>query len=205
MARENLQQIIAQNITLLRRANGMTQAGLAEKLGYSDKSVSKWERADGIPDVLCLKAMADLFGVTVDYMLQAEHTEDPAAVGTLEDAPAPTPEYAVSRRHVVLLTIAGVWLLAALVFLIVKISGVVFVLPFVAALPISALLLVIFNSIWGRRAWQFPVVSFFVWTVFFLLCWLLRPGAWLLMLVCVPATLVVWLACRVRKKTDPEA
>ena len=57
----DLTQIIAGNIAQLRKANGMTQAGLAEQLGYSDKSVSKWERAEGVPDVLCLKKIADLF------------------------------------------------------------------------------------------------------------------------------------------------
>ncbi|MBQ8186318.1 MAG: helix-turn-helix transcriptional regulator, partial [Clostridia bacterium] len=69
----DIPQIIARNITTLRKNAGMTQAGLAEKIGYSDKSISKWERAEGIPDVICLKAIADLFGVSVDYMLTEEH------------------------------------------------------------------------------------------------------------------------------------
>ena len=203
MAHENLQKIIAENITSLRRSHGMTQAGLAEKLGYSDKSVSKWERADGIPDVLCLKAMADLFGVTVDYMLTSEHPADGAERTVPAEPAEKPPEYAVSRRNITLLSVAGVWLLAFIVAVIVRISGTVFVLPFVAALPISALLLVIFNSVWGRRAWHFYAVSFLVWAILFLLCWLLRPRAWLLMLVGIPATVVVWLSCRVRKKTEP--
>ena len=66
MEREGLSYTIAKNITELRRAHGLTQAALAEKLDYSDKSVSKWERAEGLPDVICLKRIADLFGVTVD-------------------------------------------------------------------------------------------------------------------------------------------
>ena len=73
MEREGLSYTIAKNITELRRAHGLTQAALAEKLDYSDKSVSKWERAEGLPDVICLKRIADLFGVTVDYLLREEH------------------------------------------------------------------------------------------------------------------------------------
>ncbi|MBQ7218900.1 MAG: helix-turn-helix transcriptional regulator, partial [Ruminococcus sp.] len=46
----------------------MTQAQLGEELSYSDKSVSKWERGESIPDVYVLKHIADLSGVTVDYI-----------------------------------------------------------------------------------------------------------------------------------------
>ena len=52
----------------------MTQDELGEKLNYSDKAISKWERGDGIPDAFVLKKMSELFGVTVDYIL-SEHTE----------------------------------------------------------------------------------------------------------------------------------
>ena len=46
----NIKSIIAQNITDLRRAKGLTQLELAEQLNYSDKAVSKWERAESMPD-----------------------------------------------------------------------------------------------------------------------------------------------------------
>ncbi len=200
MAHENLQEIIAGNIAELRRSKGLTQAELAEKLGYSDKSVSKWERADGTPDIFCLKSMADLFGVSVDYMLSAEH---PAQAGDAAPAkPADDgPRYAVSRRNITLVSVAGVWLLALLLSVTVKLSGAVFVLPLIAAIPVSALLLVIFNSLWGRREWQFFAVDFLVWGILLLICWLLRRHQpWLLMILGVPATAVVWFACGVKKE-----
>ena len=64
---EDMKQIIAKNIASLRQASGMTQLELAEKLNYSDKAISKWERGDSIPDVLVLKTIADLFSVSLDY------------------------------------------------------------------------------------------------------------------------------------------
>ncbi|MBQ7100690.1 MAG: helix-turn-helix transcriptional regulator, partial [Clostridia bacterium] len=57
---------MAKNISELRKASGLTQAQLAEKLSYSDKSVSKWERGDGVPDVVVMQKMAELFGVTLN-------------------------------------------------------------------------------------------------------------------------------------------
>ena len=55
---EKLRQLIAENIAYYRKLNGDTQAGLAEKLSYSDKSVSKWERGDGTPDIFILSHIA---------------------------------------------------------------------------------------------------------------------------------------------------
>ena len=74
---EQLKSIIAGNIADLRRAHKMTQLDLAEKLNYTDKAISKWERGESIPDVLVLKSIADLFGVTVDYLLEEVHTFQP--------------------------------------------------------------------------------------------------------------------------------
>ena len=66
---EDIKAIIAENIVLLRRGRGMTQIELAEKLNYSDKAVSKWERGESVPDISVLKQIADIFGVTVDYLI----------------------------------------------------------------------------------------------------------------------------------------
>ncbi len=199
-----LPQIIAQNITTLRKNAGMTQAGLAEKIGYSDKSISKWERADGLPDILCLKTIADLFGVTVDYMLTEEHpdpveTED-KTLTEVPVIPSPKkPEYTVSHGAVTLVSIAGVWLLAFIVFVILKLCDIHFGLSFVVACPVTAILLIVFNGIWGNRKHLFWCVTFLVWSLLFLICYAARShGIWLLMCIGFPATLVVWLSCRVR-------
>ena len=66
---EKVKKRIGANIAYYRRRAGLTQAGLAEKLNYSDKAVSKWERGDSIPDVLTLIQIAAQFGVTVDALL----------------------------------------------------------------------------------------------------------------------------------------
>ena len=60
---EDIKSIVAENIASLRQAHGMTQLELAEKLNYSDKTISKWERAESSPDISVLAEMAALFGV----------------------------------------------------------------------------------------------------------------------------------------------
>lgn len=64
-------------IAALRRANGMTQKDLAEKLNVSDKAVSRWERDESLPDLMLLPVIADIFHITVDELLRGERkTED---------------------------------------------------------------------------------------------------------------------------------
>ena len=66
---ENLRKTIKDNLIKYRKAAGLTQVQLAQKLGYSDKSVSKWEREEGVPDIYILKEIADLYGVTVNDLI----------------------------------------------------------------------------------------------------------------------------------------
>ena len=59
-------------ITALRKKSGMTQAMLARKLLVSDKAVSKWETGLGYPEITLLPKIAEVFGVTVDYLITGE-------------------------------------------------------------------------------------------------------------------------------------
>lgn len=59
-------------ITELRKEKGMTQAQLAEKMGVTDKAVSKWERDLSCPDISSVPKLAEILGVTVDQLMQSE-------------------------------------------------------------------------------------------------------------------------------------
>lgn len=74
MESENKQQeLLAKNLVYYRKASGLTQLELAEKFNYSDKSISKWERGEGFPDVFVLKSLADFYGINVDDFYSEEH------------------------------------------------------------------------------------------------------------------------------------
>lgn len=106
---DELKLIFASNLIRLRTAAGMTQAELGEQLNYSDKSISKWERGEAIPDAAVLKRMSEIFGVTVDYLLN-EH-----------DAWQPGPEPAAcdrSHHAIILVALMGIVTLAVLVFVV---------------------------------------------------------------------------------------
>ncbi|MBQ7923275.1 MAG: helix-turn-helix transcriptional regulator [Clostridia bacterium] len=203
--KQDVAAVLAHNIADRRKQCGMTQAELAEKLGYSDKSISKWERCEGMPDVLCLKRMADLFGVPVDALLTenwspavpAEEAAEPAA--QTEILPKTKLGMGVNHWAIAAVTVSGTWLAALLLFLIGKFCAMDFSVALAAAIPITGLLSVIFNALWGKRKLTFWFCTFFVIGVLFMICWLLREhNIWGLMALTLPAAGVIWFGCRIR-------
>lgn len=162
MNEAELRQIISRNITTLRKQCGLTQAGLAEKLSYSDKSVSKWERGDGLPDIYVLTQMAALFEVTVNEII-SESKPAPAL-------PAIKPEEINRRRRILLTALSSglVWFIATLVFFFLKVfmpETRMLWMTFIYAIPISAIVVVIYASMWWGFIMRASSVSVLVWSL----------------------------------------
>lgn len=166
---EELKDIIAHNLTAYRKNAGLTQHEIADKLNYSDKAVSKWERGDGMPDIAVLKTLADIYGVTVnDFLVMPS------------DKPAKPKTKARSAKHwlVTMLSFGLVWFVATIVMAIGLIADKTLPMAewsYVVALPVSMIVLVVFSSIWGRLYMQALSVSALVWSVCVLVHVLLSP------------------------------
>ena len=159
---EDIKPIIAKNITALRQGAKMTQIELAARLNYSDKSVSKWERAESIPDITVLKAIADMFGVPLDYLVR-ENPELPVVQEEQE------PTFGKKRNHKVItaLSILLVWFVAAVVFVIldmVALDTKLHFLAFAYAVPVSMIVWLVLNSIWFTRHNNYLIISLLMWT-----------------------------------------
>ena len=192
---QDLREIIARNIVELRTSRGLTQNNLAEMLNYSDKAVSKWERGESVPDVAVLKAIADIFSVTVDYLITEDHT-------CLPDAPVVLPEGERRNRFIVsALATMLVWFIATYAFIQLNISLPDSRLPswmvFIYAIPLSSIVVLVFNSIWGRRKFNYLIISILVWSAlaaFFLTSLTaFGSGLWLVFVLGVPAEIIILL------------
>lgn len=196
MQLNELKLISASNIISLRTAAGMTQAELGAKLNYSDKSVSKWERGEAIPDAFVLTQMAELFGVTVDYLLSSH---DGWEAPTEEKK---TPQY--SADHIIAVSILGVWTMALSVFVVMWLLDIIWWPIFFIALSLSLLTYLILMCVFGRRK-RLPfmiaafVVSIFV--LFYVLMLPIRP-LWQIFILAVPSVAIVYLSCRIRIRPD---
>lgn len=157
---EYLKNQIGSNIALFRRRAGLTQAGLAERLNYSDKAVSKWERGESIPDVLTLVQLAELFSVSVsdlvaDPTAPAQGTEDPA------------PEKPKANKAVILaLSSTLVWFVALLLFIIFSSFASLYRfswLGFFFAVPVNAIVALSLLSAWGNFRFNKLLISTMMW------------------------------------------
>ena len=186
---DELKAIFASNLIRLRTEAGWTQAELGEKLHYSDKSVSKWERAEAVPDALVLKTMAGLFGLTIDELL------------TSHDEWKPAPEQKGDRRYnplfLILCTLVGIFTAFLLAFLVLWILDDVEWLLLYAALPACIVTLLVFNSIWYRGKGNQYIIMALVLTLMLLVVFLTK--SWQLLILLIPLEALVFLAFHIGK------
>ena len=190
-----LKNVIASNIIFLRKQQKFTQAELAEKLNYSDKAVSKWERSESIPDVETLKKVADLFDVTVDFLLteNAQQFVDKYRK-TKKDKP--------NQLIITLLGVCMIWLIATVVYVSTQIIiNNNFWMAFVWAVPASCLVLSIFNRKWGKKIYGIYIDSLFTWSLLAsIYLQLLSYNLWMIFFVGVPIQIVILLWSKLRSK-----
>ncbi len=211
---EKLKLLIGKNIASYRKAVGLTQAGLGEKLNYSDKAVSKWERGESIPDVLTLVQLAELFQITVNDLL-----DDPNALpgngGTLEKAMTQVSEKALKRKankNVILgLSSTLVWFVALL--LVVILSPFPMLehyswLAFLYAIPANAIVLLSLRSAWHDFRWNQVLISIIVWgfllAIYATLLSVFHFNFWRLFLLGIPGQIAIFLWFRMFRGNKEE-
>ena len=156
---------VAENIAHYRKAAGLTQGALADKINYTDKSVSKWERAEGLPDVYVLNEMAEIFGISLTELVNGEKSETTAKN---------VKKLSVKKKIIPLLSAGIVWLAAAVIFVGLEIAFHNFFtdikirewLVFIYAIPISFIVLTVFACIWHGMAARCIAVSGIIWGLF---------------------------------------
>ena len=159
---EDIKSNVAKNITELRILNNMTQMELGERLNYSDKTISKWERAESSPDLSALVEMADLFGVTLDYLVKSENIEEAVVERKTKEA-------SFNRRAVSYIAEGGGWIVAIFAFIVTTLitNQMTFQwLYFVYALPVVLIVKLIFNSIWFNPRHNYLIISALMWSIF---------------------------------------
>ncbi len=155
---------IAHNLIKYRTLSGFTQAELAEKINYSDKSVSKWERAEGTPDIFVLEKLAEVYSIKVDDFLLPKDSKR---------APLSSFKLTKGRRLIInILSIGLVWLVSVTVYFLLNIIlGFMHVpadqcfIVFIYAIPLSAIVQVIFSNIWWNDISAFVASSLIIWGV----------------------------------------
>lgn len=195
---DNIKESIAENISTYRKQAKLTQVELAEKLNYSDKAVSKWERGEAIPDIIILKQIADLFGITVDDLIKKPKQ---SKSNKFFQIPAILKN---KRLLITILSVILVWLVATILFVMFSIFAknvypiwIVFILT----LPVSAIVLTVFSSLWGNNITTFITVTILIWTTCLSIYLVFSsPKIWLIFLIAIPLQILAALWFLVWKK-----
>ncbi|HIT34966.1 MAG TPA: helix-turn-helix transcriptional regulator [Candidatus Faecousia intestinigallinarum] len=209
MDAEKLKIQLGANITAYRKKNGLTQAGLAEKLNYSDKAVSKWERGESTPDVPTLAAIAQLFEVPVDVLLADPNAlpEDPSPMGqAVERAVEKALKRKANKTTILALSSILVWGVALLIYVVLASLA----LPgcwisFIYAVPINAIVLLSLRSAWHDFRQNRALISLIVWgclaCVHLTALCFFHVDLWRIYLLGIPGQAAVLLSFRVFHKT----
>ncbi len=194
MDTNNVKRTIAKNIIALRAEKNMTQAELAEKLYYSDKAVSKWERAESIPDVTVLMEITEIFGVTLDYLVEDGHER----AETVEIDNEPPKKLTKKRAIISIMSVLLVWILAAVIFMF-DMSKLWML--FIWAVPVSIIVWLVFACIWYPRMWKYVLTSVLMWTLttalFLTMIITIQKSFWGLFLACIPGQAIIILWSRI--------
>lgn len=190
---DDLKVITASNIINLRTAKGMTQAELGELLNYSDKSVSKWERAEAVPDAYVLKNMSEIFGVSVDYLLSSHDSWERPESFKKE-------ERNFHSNVITILVIFGIWTLAFLIYIIGWLLEANWWLLFIYAVPVSLITFLVLNSVWEQGKNNRHIIYALVASIFITVYITFRSyNPWQILLLLIPAELIVFLSFRIKK------
>lgn len=182
-----LKSIVAKNLVDLRKNAGFTQIEIAEKLNYSDKAVSKWERGESLPDVETIKKLADLYSVSVDAILREQ-----------KDITKRIHKYALTpsqRMLIILISVGLVWAVATTVFSVlcwVDVDDLVASYSFILALPVTFIVIIVFNSLWGKVWINLLASSALLWTTALCIYLLVSLSyRWLCFIVPIPLQVVL--------------
>lgn len=139
---------------------GLKQSELAKMINYSDKSISKWERGEGLPDLKATIKLCEIFGITVDDILK-ESTDHTTQITKTIDVK--------NKKHTLIsiLSASIVWFIATIIYtslLIAEVPGNIW-LPFIYSIPVSSIVLLVFSSIWGNYVHQAICVSAILWGI----------------------------------------
>ena len=198
----NQQELLAKNLVYYRKASGLTQLELAVKFNYSDKSISKWERGEGFPDVFVLKSLADFYGITVDDFYLEEHKK--------------IVRQSQRRKQVYLrlLSVGVGWLVTVLTFFLLNTllrEDVPFKpwLVFIYGTLLSAIIWLVWEFIYHKKLLRMFAASLVIWTAtlsIYLTFLLILPDVNLSLIFIVAATLqvleIIWFLFRNKKNKN---
>ena len=193
-----LKSRIGTNIAAHRKRCGMTQAGLAEKLNYSDKAISKWERGESVPDVITLMQLAEQFEITVSDLLEDPNQLPADADGKMQHVVEKHLKRKANKSIILKLSSLLVWFVALLIYVVMSSFDIPNGwLPFFYAIPANAIGSLSLRSAWHDFRWNRLYISVSAWGMllsFYVTIWVFfNLHLWRVFLLGIPGQIAILL------------
>lgn len=194
---KDIKKIVAKNLANLRKNKKLTQTELAEKFGYSDKAISKWENGDTLPDIQTLYQLCEFYNVTLDFLVNEQNFEDKIKyINHLNR------KVIINNSMIELLYCSFVWILAVIIYIYLLIfSEFDYWQIFIWALPATSLVMLLFSKVWKQKIYTFVVRSLFFWTLV-IACYIqfIQYNIWPLFFLMIPIQVALILAIAINDK-----
>lgn len=194
---KDIKKIVAKNLANLRKNKKLTQTELAEKFGYSDKAISKWENGDTLPDIQTLYQLCEFYNVTLDFLVNEQDFEDKIKyINHLNR------KVIINNSMIELLYCSFVWILAVIIYIYLLIfSEFDYWQIFVWALPATSLVMLFFSKVWKQKIYTFVVRSLFFWTLV-IACYIqfIQFNIWPLFFLMIPIQVALILTIAINDK-----
>lgn len=192
---EELRITIGKNLSELRKKRGLTQAELAAQLNYSDKAISKWEHGDAMPSIENLIVICKFYNITLDQLTH----EGIDKIKVIDE----DKQNKSNKIIITSLSFFTVWTLATISY----VGGIILFNiyswnVFVWAIPLSFVDLIVFNSIWGKRKYNFALITIFIWTLLtaiYVECYIHSYNLWVIYFLGIPATIITILWSQLKR------
>ena len=191
---KDIKEIISKNLVELRKKNNLTQNELAEKLNYSDNTISRWEHGEITPSIESLEAIAKIYDIPLETLLK----EDAAKSEEKSDN-----TQLINKIVTIILCVCQVWFIATVCYFYIKtFQHINYWLVFVWAVPVSCLVIILFGLQLKLKLLNFIAISIFIWTLLTALyLQLLQYHIYLIFIIGIPAQVSIAIWTFLRKKT----
>ena len=188
---KGIKETVSDNLVAFRKARKLTQLELAEQIGYSDKAVSRWEHGEVTPDIETLDRLAKLYGINVSAFFEESPNLEKERKISLQIG---------NKLTITLLSVVSIWFLITVTYIYGKVLvGKNYWQLFILGVPLSCVIGIIFNSIWGKRIYTFALISVFVWSLlaFFYLYWI-EYNIWIIFFMGIPLQIAIILCANLK-------
>ncbi len=183
---KTIKEILVENLINLRKSHKLTQLELSEKVGYSDKAISRWEHGEVLPDITTLERLAEIYGVSFTSLfeenlnIQKEKNRN---------------SQSTNKILISLLSIFSVWVMIIICYIVFKLTIKESIWElFVVGVPLSFLLATIFTSVWSKKRYAFLCGSFLLWTILATIFFtLLKYNLWMVFILGAPIQVILIL------------